>query len=55
MTIAPERPVIEDTSTPESQRVDRLQDMLADPAYSPWREQILAAIRKLTATTILGA
>ena len=49
------RPAVDQTPTPESQDLDRLRAMLDDPELAGYRDDILAAIVKLTATTVLGA
>jgi hypothetical protein len=41
--------------TPESQNLDNLRAMLDDPDLAGFREEIQAAIVKLTATSVLGA
>jgi hypothetical protein len=44
-----------DTTTPESQRLAQLQEMLDDPDYAGFRAEILASIADLTATSVLRA
>jgi hypothetical protein len=48
----------EPVETPESQRLAELEEMLADPRYAGWTEELLAAraeLVALTATTVLAA
>jgi hypothetical protein len=45
----------EDTGTPESQRLDELEEMLKNPDYFGFRAEIQASIDSLRATSALGA
>lgn len=49
------RPTVEESSTPESQNLDSLLAMLADPTLAGFHDDIRESIRRLTATSVLGA
>ena len=50
-----ERRTPEPEATPESQRLENLQAILANPALSGYHDDTRAAIAKLTATSTLAA
>jgi hypothetical protein len=54
MTVTEIRPLSE-TATPESQRLEVLEEMLVDPFYAGFRAEIQASIDALRATSLLGA
>lgn len=54
MTLAPERPALEDTSTPESRNLARLHAMLADEAHREDWPEIRQAIDYLRANTFVA-
>lgn len=45
----------DETVTSESQDLSQLRAMLDDPDYAGFRTEIREAIRRLTATSVLGA
>ncbi len=55
MTVTDVRPLTEPTVTPESQRLEQLEEMLTDPDYAGFRAEIQASIDALRATCLLGA
>ena len=52
---AQQRPVHDDTVTPESQNLALLEQRLQDPALAGYHDEIREAIHRLTATSMLGA
>jgi hypothetical protein len=57
-TIRTRRRVRHTEETPESRRITELTEMLADPRYAGWSEELEAAraeLVALTATTVLAA